>query len=128
VSAAAPPCDPDAAYDPRQRCVKLPQPPDPPPVVQLASAAAPPVSATWAIQVGTYAQPSLARDIALAARSSLPDLLSTARITLPPTTPFGGAPLYRARLAALSEATAVQACARLTQKGLACLVVPPGQS
>jgi hypothetical protein len=136
LAADAPPCDPDAAYDPRIACRKVAQPPDPQPVLQLAGAQtmapapmSPPVAArgAWAIQVGAFAQPTLAHDVAAAAKSSLPDLLGSARITLPPTSPFGGVPLYRARLTALSPMVASEACARLLQRKLACLVVPPEQ-
>jgi len=61
------------------------------------------------------------------ARRAAPDLLSAAAVEAPPTTPFGGALLYRARLASLTPETASLACARLSTRGTACMTVPPGR-
>jgi D-alanyl-D-alanine carboxypeptidase len=156
VTLASGPCDPDAAYDPDRPCapsvsagtvpaepqpvatassVYVPPPapaepvytPPPPrrPMVQLASLGAP-AAGSWAIQVGAFLSLNAARAAATAARRAEPDLLAAAPIDAPPTTPFGGAVLYRARLAALTPQTAVQACARLSARGAACITVPPG--
>jgi hypothetical protein len=140
VSAAA--CDPDSAYDPQSPCrpaasrsaLYLAEAPPPPPrsVFAMQSAAAAelpprPAAGAWAIQVGAFVNPGLARAVADSARDAAPDLLRAAPVALPTTAPLGGAVLYRARLTALSADTAVSACARLTQLQVPCLVVPPGQ-
>ena len=101
----------------------------PPPTLQLASAPAPAVASSqgeWAIQVGAFSSPSLARSVAGEARAAAPDLLAAARLALPTTSPFGGNVLYRARLTDLSAGAATSACARLSQRQLACMVIPPG--
>ncbi len=64
-------------------------------------------------QVGAFRSPAVAREAATGVHDAIPDLLSTAQIELLPTTPFGGAVVYRARLGNLSSATASAACARL---------------
>jgi hypothetical protein len=136
LASAAPPCDPNAAYDPRRLCRMLPQPPDPPPVLQMATAIIPPPplaphpaenTGIWAIEVGIYPHATTANDVAAAARASLPDVLGDARITVAPTAPFGGAPLYRARLTALSLLAARTACGKLSARGLGCSLVLAGR-
>lgn len=134
-------CDPDAAYDPTRLCA--PQPtlavasgPAPAaggssmysPGVPYAPAPVPSAVAStgdWAIQVGAFMNPALARAAAAAARSAAPDLLYAARLELPLTEPFGTTVLYRARLTDLSARSASEACTRLMQRQLACMVVPP---
>lgn len=80
----------------------------------------------WAVQVGAFGSPTQARAMADTARGAEPGLLGAARPDTPPTTPFGGKPLYRARLVGLSASAASTACARLTARGQACMTVPPG--
>jgi hypothetical protein len=81
----------------------------------------------WAIQVGAFASPDLARTVAEGARAQAPDQLHSAVLALQPTAPFGGKVLYRARLAHLSASAAANACTRLNQRQLPCVVVrPPG--
>ncbi|MDQ2762200.1 MAG: SPOR domain-containing protein, partial [Pseudomonadota bacterium] len=87
---------------------------------------APANSGRWAIQVGAFANPTVARAVAAEARRAMPDLLGAAEIALPATTPFGRIVLYRARLTALSEQSAAQACVRLSEQQTACMAVPPG--
>lgn len=79
----------------------------------------------WAIQVGAYANLSTAHAAAEKARSALPDLLRTAYVELPPTAPLGKQVAFRARLAGLSALSAIDACARLGSRGVACVTVPP---
>jgi hypothetical protein len=67
-----------------------------------------------------------ARAAAAGARYAMPGILGAANVELPPTTPFGGIVLYRARLGALSAEVATQACARLRAQGEVCMTVPPG--
>jgi len=137
--AASGTCDPDAAYDPARPCA--PQPtlavasgPAPAggspmysPRVRYAAAPLPSAgTGDWAIQVGAFMNPALAGAAAAAARSMAPDLLQAARLELPLTEPFGTTVLYRARLANLSARTANEACTRLMQRQLACMVVAPG--
>jgi hypothetical protein len=157
-SAGAAICNPDAAYDPDRPCmpptvaVATAAPPPVPaqtrsvvysPNVTYASAptqsiaVAPavitnttlPTSAgTWAIQVGAFLNPELARAAAENARLQVPSLLSAAHPEFPTTEPFGSTRLYRARLANLSPAAASDACSQLVRLQQACLVVPPGHS
>ncbi|MEO9190205.1 MAG: lytic transglycosylase domain-containing protein [Acetobacteraceae bacterium] len=140
ASASAASCDPDAAFDPGRPCTPPPRPravpiiTTPPPTsfgparpsVQLASLTVGRPTGSWAIQVGAFLNPEAARLAAADARRAAPDLLSAAAVEAPPTTPFGGALLYRARLASLTPETASLACARLSTRGTACMTVPPG--
>jgi D-alanyl-D-alanine carboxypeptidase len=151
VSRTVGPCDPDAAYDPDRPCPRTIEPaPQPPPtavasrsllyhpVASMVPSGVPAASAqvtsatessgAWAIQVGAFSSPMLARAAATEAHDALPDLLSTAQIELSPTTPFGGKALFRARLGNLSANVASAACGRLTAEQQPCMVVPPGQS
>jgi D-alanyl-D-alanine carboxypeptidase len=79
----------------------------------------------WAIQVGAFANPGLARAVAEGARAQAPHELHSAALALQPTAPFGGKVLYRARLARLSASAASNACARLNHHQLPCVVVRP---
>jgi D-alanyl-D-alanine carboxypeptidase len=79
----------------------------------------------WAIQVGAFKNPGLARAVAEGARAQAPDQLRSAALAFPPTAPFGGSVLYRARLIHLSEGAASGACTRLNKRQLPCVVVPP---
>jgi hypothetical protein len=81
----------------------------------------------WAIQVGAFANPALARAVAEGARSQAPAQLRAATLTLPPT-PNGASVLYRARLANLSASAAADACWQLNQRQLPCVVVQPSLS
>ncbi len=81
----------------------------------------------WAIQVGAFANPALARAVAEGARAEAPDQLRSATLALPPT-PYGGSVFYRARLAHLSGSAASDACWRLNQRQLPCVVVQPSRS
>jgi D-alanyl-D-alanine carboxypeptidase len=79
----------------------------------------------WAIQVGAFKSPDLARAVAEGARSQAPDQLRSAALAVQPTAPFGSTVLYRARLANLSASAASNACTRLNQRQLPCVVVRP---
>jgi D-alanyl-D-alanine carboxypeptidase len=81
----------------------------------------------WAIQVGAFANPGLARAVAEGARAQAPDQLRSAALALPPT-PYGGSVLYRARLVNLSASAASDACWQLNQRQLPCVVVQPNRS
>ena len=147
-------CDPDAAYDPDRPCQPLPPTPAPvvaqplsPPLpqpaparrIEFAAGARPlqermarsvaftpgPPPGRWAIQVGAFANLATAQGAAETARSAVPDILRTAKIELPATTPFGRQVAFRARLFGLSQSAAADACARLTGQGTACMIVPP---
>jgi hypothetical protein len=125
VASFASGCDANAAYDPDHPCTPLEQ--------QAAAAAMPggfaaPPAGQWAIQVGAFANPGLARAVAEGARAEAPEQLRAATVTLPPTTPFGSAVLYRARLANLSASAAAAACTHLNQRQLPCVVVQPSGS
>jgi len=153
VATTASGCDPDAAYDPTRACqqtaapaaqgvpvaavsqTSLYQPAAPAAVISppatstlQAMATATASGGGWAIQVGAFRSPAVAREAATGVHDAIPDLLSTAQIELLPTTPFGGAVVYRARLGNLSSATASAACARLAAAQRPCIVVGPGQT
>lgn len=148
-------CDPDAAYDPTRPCRPVPAasavvaealpPPTPARMParqpgyatalrplqermaqQVAFSPGPPPG-RWAIQVGAFANLASAQAAAEDARSVMPDLLRTAKIELPATTPFGSQVAFRARLFGLSGAAAADACARLNGRGVACMTVPPAR-
>jgi hypothetical protein len=124
-------CDPDAAYDPDRPCRALeraamaPAPPPEPPAGPVEGVAPRPVLGRWAIQVGAFQRADLARAMAERARAELPDLLAGADVQVPPTTPFGGQVLYRARLVELSSTLAALSCQRLNARQLPCIVVRP---
>ena len=150
-------CDPDAAFDPDRPCraaasvasSALPPPLSAKPVaatsyVAYRPAPSPPSSPfaapggagshllaipirDWAIQVGAFANPALARAVAEGARAQAPDQLRSATLALPPT-PFRGSVLYRARLAHLSASAASDACTHLNRRQLPCVVVQPNRS
>jgi hypothetical protein len=154
--ASADGCNLEAAYNPARPCraapagggVLLPPARSQPPAAAFQSAAQPlrprpsrsaeasgpslpPPNSSgggWAIQVGAFANPGLARAVAEGARAQAPDQLRSAALTLPPTAPSGGSVVYRARLAHLSASAATSACARLNQRQLPCIVVPPSGS
>jgi hypothetical protein len=141
--ASAANCDPNAAYSPGRPChaATLPsavasspartrpvsaaihQPTAPSPRALPSRSAAP--GGGWAIQVGAFASPGLARTVAEGARAQAPHELRSAALALQPTAPFGSKVLYRARLAHLSAGEASNACARLNHRQLPCVVVPP---
>jgi hypothetical protein len=105
-------------------------PPQPPNRSAALGGAAPIQSASssgggWAIQVGAFKSPDLARAVAEGARSQAPDQLRSAALAVQPTAPFGNTVLYRARLANLSASAAANACTRLNQRQLPCVVVRP---
>jgi hypothetical protein len=81
----------------------------------------------WAIQVGAFANPGLARAVAEGARAQAPGQLRAAALSLPPTSDGRGV-LYRARLANLSASAAADACWQLNQRQLPCTVVQPRRS
>jgi D-alanyl-D-alanine carboxypeptidase len=139
-------CDPNAAYNPDRPCrvaTAASSAPSSARVHQIAATtqatyypAPKPVppqrpghpaepSGDWAIQVGAFANPSLARAVAEGARAQAPHELRSAALALQPTAPFGGKVLYRARLARLSATAASNACAHLNQRQLPCVVVRP---
>jgi D-alanyl-D-alanine carboxypeptidase len=97
----------------------------------IASAQADPVrmstaDAGWGVQVGAFANPDQARQVAESARRMAPEELASAQTTLGTTAPFGGQTLYRARLIGITHPAAETACGRLTAQSWACLTVPPG--
>jgi hypothetical protein len=119
ASAEAKPLPPEKPAPPPQRPSRSP--------VQGGPAAHPPTPSGggWAIQVGAFANPDLARAVAEGARAQAPDQLHSAVLALQPTAPFGGKVLYRARFAHLSASAAANACTRLNQRQLPCVVVRP---
>jgi D-alanyl-D-alanine carboxypeptidase len=141
--ASAEDCDPDAAYDPERPCrmpfgpaggaaARLGTEPVAGEVERSRYRAAPrhlPVVAArdWAIQVGAYTSPALARAVAEGARHQAPKQLRYAALTLPPT-PYRHGVLYRARLAHLSAQAAAAACSHLNRRQLPCIVVRPSRT
>jgi hypothetical protein len=137
--------DPDAAYDPDAPCqpppsiASAPPPPaqpSPPPrhfagnfLIHSAAAATlrPALSVGgWGVQVGAFASPDQALQVAQSARSLAPRELAGTRTVLGKTQPFGGIVLYRARLVGLSAQMAAAACDVLSARRAACITVPPG--
>ncbi len=141
-------CDPDAAYDPSRPCTPLPRPAAPAPyateslLYQPRLAQPPPhgqavhqlpgpalaanvQTGGWAIQVGAFMTPSAAHSAAANTRRALPGLLSPARIEVSTTEPFGSQVLFRARLTNLTADGAVDACSRLAEARMPCLIVRP---
>ena len=107
-----------------------PAPPSQPPSRSVAPGGPAPIQSAssgggWAIQVGAFKSPDLAREVAEGARSQAPDQLRSAALAVQPTAPFGNTVLYRARLANLSASAAASACTRLNQRQLPCVVVRP---
>ena len=134
VTSLASGCDENAAYDPDRPCAPLERAATAPvrPVTVAAysapAAVASPALAPagrWGVQVGAFNNPGLARAVAEGARAEAREPLQTATVTLPPTTPFGGNVLYRARLMNLSATEASLACRMLNQRQLPCVVVQP---
>ena len=133
--------DPDAAYDPDAAC--RPAPPrtqvaavaapvirTPPRIVPVMAptfpAYAPPAYGGWAIQVGAYTSEGQAHFAATMARQAAYTQLSGSRSLVEPTSRFGGAVLYRARLAGLARTGAGAACSTLEQHSIPCMIVAPG--
>ncbi len=147
--------DPDTAFDPDAPCVAAPvqaapvpaarvsEPapviasaiympaPRPPPravafVATTAYAPPPPAYGAWSIQVGAYNSPDQARFATTMARQAAYAQLAASRGLVMQTSRFGGAVLYRARLAGLARPVAGAACAALGGHEIPCMVVPPG--
>jgi D-alanyl-D-alanine carboxypeptidase len=139
--AAAEDCDPNAAFDPERPCRAaapaaargggLRREPVAAAAAPHYRPAAPHLAAIpardWAIQVGAFANPTLARAVAEGARAQARDQLRYAALVLPPT-PYRRGVLYRARLAHLSERAAAEACTHLNRRQLPCIVVQPRRS
>ena len=138
VASLAAGCDVNAAFDPDRPCAPLEQAAAAPapaattirPVSLSALGASPApmpsvaaFSAGWGVQVGAFRSEGLARAVAEGAEAEAPDQLRGATVALPPTSPFGGTALYRARLLNLSADAAHAACQRLNQRQLPCTVV-----
>lgn len=78
----------------------------------------------WSVQVGAYANESLAAAATVAARDRARDMLGNARSSVTPVRQPTGT-LYRARLNGLSRDSAAQACERLVKSRTSCMVVSP---
>lgn len=79
----------------------------------------------WTIQLGAFRSPDDGARVIDRARRSVPGMLDrTQRIVQAVDTKTG--PLYRARLAGLSQQDAASSCASLVGQGMACFVVAPG--
>ncbi len=98
--------------------VPLPPPPSP-------SAAPAGADRYWMVQLGAFRSPDDGARVIDRARRSLPGVLDrTQRIVQAVDTKTG--PLYRARLAGLSQQDAASTCSSLVGQGMACFVVAPG--
>ncbi len=126
--------DPDAAYDPEAPCRPAPvgarfrsaAPAAMPTLAAPAYPSALPAFGGWAIQVGAYTSAGQAQFAATMARQAAYTQLSGSRSSVEPTSRFGGARLYRARLAGLARAGAGAACSALEQHSIPCMIVAPG--
>ena len=97
----------------------------------IASAQAEPVPMSaggigWGVQVGAFADPTLARETADNARGLAPAELAGAHTVLGRAVHPDGVVLFRARLIGISHPAADNACNRLSAKRWPCLTVPPG--
>ena len=125
LAAPRPGCIQDAAYDPSMPC----QPTAPPlvqPVLYAAAAAATPANGDWAVQVGAYRSPGQAHFANTMARQAAFAQLADSQAMIEATSRFGGAVLYRARLAGLARQGAAAACGALSQHSIPCMIVAPG--
>lgn len=77
-------------------------------------------SGVWGIQVGAFSQAAQAEQLARQATQRLPNHLG-GRVTV--DTLEGQTPIFRARVVALDEAKARQACQSLQAQGMDCMVV-----
>ncbi|RBM06195.1 lytic transglycosylase domain-containing protein [Novacetimonas cocois] len=109
--------DPDAAYDPSARCTAT---------TVTASAGAGVNYGAWSVQVGAFSTEGQARFATTMARQGDFATLQGARSMVIPVTSARGTPVYRARLAGLSQAAAGRACSSLKNQGLLCIVIRPG--
>ena len=76
------------------------------------------------VQVGsTFKSAQQARAAADNARKAVRELLASARVELPTTTPFGGNVYYMVRLTGLTPTAAAAACGRLQQHAVSCAVI-----
>ena len=78
----------------------------------------------WAVQVGAFANPSLAAAANAAARDQARDALAGAQ-PMVATVRQANSTLYRARLTGLSRDAAAHACERLARSRTNCMVVSP---
>jgi D-alanyl-D-alanine carboxypeptidase len=85
-----------------------------------------PLDTRWGVQVGAFADPAYARQIAAAAQHAASRDLAPAQIVLGTTPPSRGAVLYRARLVGITHPAASSACTLLTAHRWDCLTIPPG--
>ena len=131
--------DPDAAYDPTSECAPAAPEPQPrampvampvvmPKVMQVVARVpvSRPAMGAWGVQVGAYRSPAQAHFADTMARAAASGPLAGSRSFVQPTSPFGGATLYRARLIGLARNDAAAACGALAQHGMVCMIVAPG--
>ncbi len=78
----------------------------------------------WAVQVGAFANESLASAATQSARGQAREVLAYARTVVAGVRQPGGV-LYRARLTGLSRDAAAHACERLQRSRTSCMVVSP---
>jgi len=78
----------------------------------------------WAVQVGAFANESLASAATASARGQAREVLAYARTVVAGVRQPGGV-LYRARLTGLSRDAAAHACERLQRSRTSCMVVSP---
>jgi D-alanyl-D-alanine carboxypeptidase len=89
-----------------------------------AAAVRPASTSSWGVQVGAYGREALAQHAADHAAQLMGLAARSAQVTQPPT----GDRIYRARLVDLaSEKQAKDTCQTLHAKGVACVIVPPGE-
>jgi len=81
----------------------------------------------WGIQIGAYSDANLAQQALSAVAANMPQTLGTAAADVQTVQAIGGGVLYRARLIAIDQQTAQNACAWMVQHGQTCLTVGPQQ-
>lgn len=117
---------PAAAINPTRVVVapdtRLPNVPATPPAPSMGGSSS---GGLWTVQLGAFKSADDSARVIDRARRSLPSMLSrTQRIVQAVDTQAG--PLYRARLAGLSQQDAANTCSGLVNIGMACFVVAPG--
>ncbi|WP_256888800.1 lytic transglycosylase domain-containing protein [Acidomonas methanolica] len=122
-------CNTNAAYDTVASCPESdPADRDPPsPALQPAIYSPPPSGGGYAVQVGAFGSPDRARQAAGTAQQTDSSRLLATRLVVQQTASAGGNPLWRARLAGMDRMTAGNACRTLTARGIACVIIPPGE-
>jgi D-alanyl-D-alanine carboxypeptidase len=112
---------PMRTYAVHWRFTKAPTPLLPPKRVDHTAA-----SGNWGIQIGAFAQPTVAEKKISDIGRTMPGLINGKLASIDKII-RGDSVMYRARIGGLSEQAARDACAKLVRVNYACVTVPPQQ-